>query len=188
MQPRGAATPVAIANGVRLARAEAVRRNQPTRTLVALDDQGHLTRGAARRTAAVHAVDGPHDWARKVGWYVDLSLSSGERVTVDMQQQLGILTVATNVPETSACSAGGSSWLYFLDVGSGSFVSTSADEAVGYFLGNTLVEGITTFEKSGGGTGTLVVDNRGGIRNEDNPPPPPLLGGARRTSWRELMH
>lgn len=49
----------------------------------------------------------------------------------------------------------GSSSLYFFDVGSGSLVGTSADEAVGYFLGNTLVEGLTAFEKRGGATGTL---------------------------------
>ncbi len=110
----------------------------------------------------------PVDWSAKNGWYVDLKLSSGERVNVDMQQQLGILTVATNVPESNACSIGGSSWLYYFDIGSGSFVSTSPEHVVSYFLGNALTEGITTI-KTATGTTTLIVNNKGDLFTKDAP-------------------
>ncbi len=140
--------------------------------------------GQAARTIANPA---PVDWSTKNGWYVDLSLSTGERVNVDMYQQRGILTVATNVPETNACAIGGSSWLYYFDVTSGSFMSTSPEHVVSYFLGNSLVEGLTLI-KTPSGIVTLIVNNKGELVSKDAPPPAPLAGGARRVSWRELVN
>lgn len=61
----------------------------------------------------------PLDWNAKLGWFVDLALSSGERVNVDMLQSSRLLTVASNIPTASACNPGGTSQLYFFDVGTG---------------------------------------------------------------------
>lgn len=127
-------------------------------------------------------------WSTRDGWYIDFSLSAGERVNVDMTSQLGILTVGTNIPETNACTTGGTSWLYFFDITSGSFLSTSKDAAAGYFLGNSLIEGLTTIQNTTGATQTIVVNNKGEITTENNPPPPPNAGSARRISWRELKN
>ena len=141
-------------------------------------------------TRAARTIVSPKtvSWSTQNGWYVDFSLSAGERVNVDMSSQLGILTVGTNVPETNACTTGGSSWLYFFDVTSGSFLSTSKDSVAGYFLGNSLIEGLTTIQNTTGATQTIVVNNKGEITTEDNPPPPPSATGSRRTSWRELKN
>lgn len=127
-------------------------------------------------------------WATQNGWYIDFGLSAGERVNVDMTSQLGILTVGTNIPETNACTTGGTSWLYFFDVTGGSFLSTSKDAVAGYFLGNSLIEGLTTIQNTTGATQTIVVNNKGEITTEDNPPPPPSANSSRRTSWRELKN
>jgi type IV pilus assembly protein PilY1 len=55
-----------------------------------------LSAGAdsSTRTASNNAVD----WVSKSGWMVDLTLSSGERVNVNMSLSFNILTVASNVP------------------------------------------------------------------------------------------
>ncbi|MDZ4101376.1 MAG: PilC/PilY family type IV pilus protein [Hydrogenophaga sp.] len=141
-------------------------------------------------TRAARTIVSPKtvSWSTQNGWYVDLSLSPGERVTVDMTSQLGILTVGTNVPDANACSPVGTSWLYFFDVTSGSFLSTSKDSVAGYFLGNSLIEGLTTIQTTSGAIRTIVVNSKGEITTEDNPPPAPSATGSRRTSWRELKN
>lgn len=156
--------------------------NMVQQTLGALTVTG--TSRAARTIVSPKTVS----WSTQDGWFVDFNLSAGERVNVDMTSQLGILTVGTNIPETTACTTGGSSWLYFLDITSGSFLSTSKDGAAGYFVGNTLIEGLTTIQNTTGATQTLVVNNKGDITTENNPPPPSNAGSARRISWRELKN
>ena len=140
------------------------------------------------RAARTIASPEPVLWSSQAGWFVDLNLSVGERVNVDMTSQLGVLTVGTNIPEVNACTSGGSSWLYFFDVLSGSFVPTASQSMLSVFLGNTLVQGITTIQRVSGVTNTIVVNNRGQVSSEENPPPQSLIGEARRTSWRELKN
>ncbi|MFG6416201.1 pilus assembly protein [Roseateles sp. DC23W] len=121
------------------------------------------------------------DWAAKKGWYVDLNLTSGERVNVDFDQQLNQLIVAGNVPSPTVCSPGGTSWIYYLDVGSGKPLLT-------YSLPDLTV-GLTTLITSDQKMVTLAEDDKGGTT--------PLPGAdltnlpattLRRTSWRELMN
>lgn len=121
------------------------------------------------------------DWAAKKGWYVDLSLSEGERVNVDFDQQLNQLIVASNIPAPTVCSPGGTSWLYYLDVGSGKPLLT--------YSGSTLTAGITTIVSSSGKLVTLVqqVDGKNTSRQGADPTNMPA-GTLRRTSWRELMN
>ncbi len=121
------------------------------------------------------------NWTTQKGWYVDFNLSSGERVNVDFDQQLNQLIVATNIPQPTVCSPGGTSWLYYLDVGSGKPLLT--------YSSTTLVAGITSIVSSTGKLLTLVqqVDGKNISRAGADPinvPP----GTLRRTSWRELMN
>lgn len=119
-------------------------------------------------------------WATQAGWYVDLSLSAGERVNVDFDQQFNQLIVASNIPTATVCTSGGSSWLYYLDVGSGKVLLT--------YLSDTLTAGITTIVSSSGKLVTLVQGVNGkntprvGLDPGTSPP-----GTMRRTSWRELV-
>ncbi len=63
------------------------------------------------------------------GWYVDLTLNSGERVVTDPRLEAGGTLVLTSyVPSTNVCSAGGSSYLYMLNYATGgSFSSPQFD-------------------------------------------------------------
>lgn len=136
--------------------------------------------------------ENPVNWNTNSGWYVDLNPnneSPGERVNVEMQQQLGLLTVAGNVPEQNACTVGGYAWLYFFDYRTGQYVQNSTNKMAGRRLtGNALVAGLKTIRLDTGKTVTLVTDTGGTIINEGNPPPPSSsLSGARRISWQELI-
>ena len=120
-------------------------------------------------------------WASQTGWYVDFDLSSGERVNVDFDQQLNQLIVATNIPTPTVCSAAGTGWLYFLDVGTGTPLKAYASP--------TLISGLTTIVSSTGKPVTLVQGDDGnntaveGVPQSSAPP-----GALRRVSWRELMN
>ncbi len=99
------------------------------------------------------------------GWYVDLSLTSGERVITDPRMESGgILVLTTYAPNTDTCTGGGSSYLMMLNYATGGFFPapqfdvngdgaiTSGDAAahppsgyganpVGESLGNTYASG-----------------------------------------------
>jgi type IV pilus assembly protein PilY1 len=144
--------------------------------------------GEKIRTSSTNDVD----WSTKSGWYVDLnpnSESPGERVNVDMQQQLGLLTVAANVPDVNACNVGGYAWLYSFDYKTGQYVKSAASGMVGRRLSaNALVAGIKTIKLTTGKTVTVVTDTGGTIGSVDDPSSNPNGDGdAKRVSWRELL-
>ncbi|MDD5242203.1 MAG: PilC/PilY family type IV pilus protein [Sulfuricella sp.] len=135
----------------------------------------------------------PVDWATKSGWYVDLSPnneSPGERVNVDMQMQLGLLTVAGNVPNANACNLGGYAWLYYFDYKTGQYVPGSTSNTVGKRLStNALVAGLKTIKLTTGKTLTFITDTGGGITGNDDPTSSGGAGaGGKRVSWRELIN
>ncbi len=121
------------------------------------------------------------DWAVNKGWYVDLSLSQGERVNVDFDQQLNQLIVASNIPTPTVCSPGGTSWLYFLDVGTGKPLKS--------YYSSVMTVGVTVFLTSGGTVGAQAVKSDKTITpymGAENTGAP--AGTLRRTSWRELVN
>jgi type IV pilus assembly protein PilY1 len=138
--------------------------------------------GTAIRQATSNAVA----WNTKSGWMVDLP-SSGERVNVNMLLALNVLSVATNIPTSDVCDAGGKSWLYRFDIGSGAAVSNAPDGAVGIPLGNVLVAGQTIVQLPDGRLITISTLSDTTLRT-DSQPPPPSAGTLHRTSWRELSN
>jgi type IV pilus assembly protein PilY1 len=143
---------------------------------------GTSSSGGAIRTATTNAVN----WQTKSGWMVDLP-SSGERVNVNMVLSLNVLSVASNVPTSDVCDAGGRSWLYKFDIGTGSAVSNATDMAVAIPMGNVLVAGQTVVQLPDGRTVTISTLSDTSLRT-DQQPPPPVAGVLRRTSWRELAN
>ncbi|MDN3921113.1 pilus assembly protein [Roseateles violae] len=122
----------------------------------------------------------PIDWAAKNGWYVDLG--AGERVNVDMQLAFNMLTVAGNLPGTTAtdCTEAGNgiSWLYQLNVISG---TGTADKL------SSMVAGLATVQLATGKGVTVVT------KTDVSEPLPKTVdpsiasaAKARRSSWREL--
>jgi type IV pilus assembly protein PilY1 len=130
------------------------------------------------------------NWSTHDGWYMDFDpddSSPGERVNVDMNFQLGALTLATNVPSQDACSVGGYAFLYFFDIQNGGPLSKATEQLVGTRLsGNALVAGMKVLRLPSGDGVVVITDTAGNIRKESMPD----TGGGvtlRRTAWRELI-
>jgi type IV pilus assembly protein PilY1 len=54
------------------------------------------------------------------GWYIDLTLNSGERVVNTPLLRSGALVVTSTQPASSSCTSGGSSFLYIINYATGS--------------------------------------------------------------------
>jgi type IV pilus assembly protein PilY1 len=137
------------------------------------------------RTTSNNSVD----WASKDGWYIDFNpgnTSPGERVNLDPQLVQGTLVVATNIPNNSACTVGGDSFIYQFDYLSGRYVSSAAGNVAGVKTTGEIKVGIDIFRLPSGvfkGVSTGASGNKSTF--------PINIGGgggqARRISWRELM-
>jgi len=136
---------------------------------------------------------GPVDWSDPAvgGWYIDLALSTGERVDVDPQLVLGTLVVVGNVPEagtSNACSIGGSSWLYQFSFESGGYLEalSSTKQVGGRVSDSALTVGIVVFRLPGGALKALATDATGSMQDiavtTESPGQAP-----RRSSWREII-
>jgi type IV pilus assembly protein PilY1 len=124
-------------------------------------------------------------WSTKNGWWVDLP-NSGERIALDMLLQSGTLVAASAIPSGDACTSGGASWLYTINLTTGSApgpvgtkISSSA-VVVGLSMvklstGSSAVF-VKTSDGGGGGAGHLTAVSSSGISI------------PRRTSWRELTN
>jgi type IV pilus assembly protein PilY1 len=148
---------------------------------------------ATTRTTSTNAVS----WSINSGWFADFQVSDsgtnlpvlpspspGERVNLDPLLVSGTLIVVTNVPETSACTIGGTSWLYSFDFLTGQFVSTSANQIAGVKLGNAVSVGIVVGRLPAGQLKGWVTTADGSKLNVD--PVTKGTGPTERTSWREL--
>jgi type IV pilus assembly protein PilY1 len=142
---------------------------------------------ASGSTASV--TDLPVDFTKDTigGWYVDLP-HSGERVFTNPTLQFNTLVVATGIPNSDACTTGGSSWLYYFNVKNGGVITS--DVPVGSQLASdALAVGINWVKDSSGNVHILVQDSKGNIVSKI----PPGGGGGGplgtfRTSWRELTN
>jgi type IV pilus assembly protein PilY1 len=133
-----------------------------------------------------------------IGWYIDFP-ATGERVNVNPYLGADDLTVATNIPNSSACSAGGDSVTYDFNPITGSSLPNTAGIVGTKTVGAEIV-GITGFNTSatngsggtggtqgpGGATGTgkLVCDNTGHCHVDSNS----NLSNTtvRRVGWRQV--
>jgi type IV pilus assembly protein PilY1 len=121
---------------------------------------------------------------RPDGWFADWP-DTRERVNVDIKLQLGTLTVESNVPENTACSIGGYSYINFFDYTSGLPISTSPDGIVGYRLADSLAVGLNIVRLPSGKTVAISTTSDSQQRTSDVPIASPSITG-RRVSWREI--
>jgi len=124
-------------------------------------------------------------WTTDFGWRLDLP-DSGERGNVDPQLQLGTLVVATNVPSLDTCTAGGISYINFLDFQTGSFVPGATGNMASQSIGSSLVVGINVIMLPGGKVVTIVTTASNQQLTQDTPISQVEFQG-RRVSWRELI-
>lgn len=144
----------------------------------------YCTAGTQIRTGSSLGVN----FATNNGWFVDLPVT-GERSTTDPQLALGTLAVTTNILNSSACSAGGSSYVNFFDYRTGAAIST-ASGLVSFFLGDPLHPALATRPvqlRFADGTVRSLIRMSDGTWQEPLTPIPPSPNGLRRTSWRELV-
>ena len=138
-------------------------------------------KGRIARKSSSSAVDFSSD----NGWYIDLP-ESGERANTDFVLTFNTLTLTTNVPNSSACTVGGDSWIMYFDACSGKAVDSSPEGSVGLrisgalsmrpqilVLPNNTVIGLVRTSKGETHTFDIPVDD-----DKDGP---------RRVSWRELI-
>lgn len=170
-----------------------------TQTIYAIrDDQTSTTITAPRtelvqQTIGVGAIANQRtstssnavNWTSSKGWYIDLP-DPGERVNVDPVLQLGALIVASNVPTTDPCLAGGYAWLNSLDITSGLAIPMSIGTIASQKIASSLVVGINVVELPGGKIKTIVTTADNLQTTVDTEPPPPPFSG-KRVSWREIV-
>jgi Tfp pilus tip-associated adhesin PilY1 len=95
----------------------------------------------ATRTVACPSTATAAQCASTNGWVVDLK-DSGERVNVGMQLILGTLVVASNVPQDTACTSGGHSWISYLNFSTGLAVASSPNQVVSQYMADSLIVGL----------------------------------------------
>ncbi|MTV38476.1 pilus assembly protein [Duganella radicis] len=104
----------------------------PTSSLV---QQTLSVLGSSSNSTTYAVTNNPVDLNSKNGWYFNWNLNAGERMNLDPQIVSGVANVITNIPSSSsACSVGGTSNLYQVDVCTGQGVN---GDPAGTTLSNT---------------------------------------------------
>jgi type IV pilus assembly protein PilY1 len=135
-----------------------------------------------RTVSSVATVDWSNNAVR--GWFIDLP-DSGERVNVDPQLQLGTLVIASNVPSTDTCVAGGTAWINTLDFKTGGFIEGATANAVSQKISASVAVGINVIQLPGGKVVTIVTTADNQQLPVETPVAPTMFEG-KRVGWREL--
>jgi type IV pilus assembly protein PilY1 len=128
--------------------------------------QRSVSSGATQREIAPTAPDtaatSPYDSGKR-GWLFNFTLS-GERLAVAPQLALGTLVFPTNTPSGIICTAGGKTWLYYVDIQTGlTYSGPSATTLKVEYLGDALTSRASLLSLSPGTvravfrTGDIVV-------------------------------
>jgi hypothetical protein len=127
-------------------------------------------------------------WQTNAGWYVDLNAiqNSGERVSLDPEQQLGVLRIVSNVPDQVACRPTAQSWIYEFDYLTGSYLPLATRKVVARKISDSnLTAGMRTI-KLGEKILGLLTDESGKVTNVSSAAPASNVISVKRVSWREL--
>jgi type IV pilus assembly protein PilY1 len=130
----------------------------------------------------------PIDWSTRAGWYLDFDQTdtAGERVSIDPEQQLGVIRVVTNIPDSAVCRPVAQSWIYNLEYQTGLYVPTTQRSVAGRrIFSHALSAGARTI-KVGERTISLVTSDHGNISVINHPAPGGGVPTVRRVSWQEL--
>jgi type IV pilus assembly protein PilY1 len=152
----------------------------PASTMV---EQTLSIKGSASNVVTYAVSNNQVDLTQKQGWYFDWKLNPGERMNLDPQIVSGVANVITNVPSSSsACSVGGTSNLYQIDVCNGQGVNgdpagstlSNTSAAVGFIivrLPSGQLKLITTFADGSNST----------VKTKEQ-----LTADAHRVGWRRV--
>ncbi|WP_189941779.1 pilus assembly protein [Sulfuriferula thiophila] len=135
------------------------------------------------------------DYTTKKGWYVDFP-TTGERINTDPALVSNVLAFTSNIPSTTICVPGGSSWLYYLDYQTGGTTSISSTTTLadgttatwngGLALGSSLASRPIIIQLPSGQINALIRKSDG---TTISPPVPVATSSATkgRVSWREIL-
>jgi type IV pilus assembly protein PilY1 len=150
------------------------------RTNANLVQQTITNLSASTRSSSNNAVD----WSQKNGWYIDFP-TGGERVNIDPELVLGTLVVVTNIPSSSACTVGGSSWTYEFDYTKGTYVSTAQGSVLATYNSSAITVGFVVVQVPGGGLKSIQTDATATKTTDGvNVGNSPLSG--KRVGWRQM--
>jgi len=144
-----------------------------------------FTAGTTPDTRTVNPLDPAPNWSTEYGWRIDLP-DTGEHVNIDPQLQLGTLVIASNVPTTDTCRAGGYAYINFLDYATGSYVPGAPGNMASTKIASSVAVGINVIMLPGGKVVAIVTTADNQQLTKDTPTPPAGFGG-KRVSWRELI-
>jgi len=115
------------------------------------------------------------------GWYIDLP-QSGERVFTNMGLSGTELTMSTAIPSGDACTSGGKSWIYYINLGSATGTTKLESDT-------SLIVGVGQITDASGNTQDIFNFSDGSVKIEAPPASPPSSSSTTtRTSWRELTN
>ena len=146
-----------------------------------------MTAGATADERSIS--DDSVDWLVNSGWYVDLDAAtdSGERVTLDPEQQLGTLSVITNVPDNNACRPSAQSWSYAFNYVNGNYVPLIAGSTrVGSKVSASSLIAGARLVRVGNRVVSLLTDDSGNVTTVSQPATTGAAPAVRRVAWREL--
>jgi type IV pilus assembly protein PilY1 len=139
-----------------------------------------------------YTISGPEvDLSTQRGWFVDLDQNAGERVNLDPAIVAGGLNVVTNLPtSSSACSVGGTSNVYQLNVCTGAAIGLNRS-GTGTIAGGTLSNtsaavGFIVIRLPSGALKIITTTADG--NNITGDVQPAISDGARRSGWRRVRN
>lgn len=147
--------------------------------------QQTLSTSGTLRTLSNNQVNYGSTPSSDVGWYIDLP-STGERVIGDPIIALSTLVVTTNIPSSTKCNPGGSSWEYFINLKTGGLAENSTVTWSGTFLGDGLASRPTIVQLPSGKVISLTRLSDATTVKVDVPISS-TSSTKKRISWREIM-
>jgi hypothetical protein len=128
------------------------------------------------------------DWLVNDGWFVDLDVQSGsgERVVVDPEQQLGMLSVVSNMPDSNACRPRAESWSYTFNYMNGSYIPIASNTSVARRVTSASMISGARLVRVGNRVVTVLTDDTGTVSVITQSSGTGTTPRARRVAWREL--
>ncbi|WP_332851576.1 PilC/PilY family type IV pilus protein [Duganella sp. S19_KUP01_CR8] len=139
--------------------------------------------GSSSNINSYQITNNPVDLTSRDGWYFDWSVNAGERMNLDPQIVSGVANVVTNMPSSSsACSVGGSSNLYQVNVCNGQAIG---NHPVGATLSNTSAAVGFIIIRLPNGQLKMITTLADGT-NKTSPLSEQISADAHRTGWRRV--
>lgn len=107
-------------------------------------------------------------------------------MVLDPEQQLGVLSIVSNVPDGNACRPKAESWAYAFNYTNGNYIPIGDRKAVGRRVSHSSMIAGTRLLRVGSQLVSVLTDDSGEVSTVAQPVDAGGVPGARRVAWREL--